>query len=55
MRPPRRIGKSVCEPGPERAKMGALAAPRWLVAAAAAIAAIIIALNLKLLWHQFVG
>jgi manganese transport protein len=39
----------------DRAKMGALAAPRWLVASAAAIAAIIIALNLKLLWHQFVG
>jgi manganese transport protein len=38
-----------------RAKMGALVAPRWLVASAAAIAAIIIALNLKLLWHQFGG
>src|SRR5215510_5981776 len=38
----------------DRAKMGALVAPRWLVASAAAIAAIIIALNLKLLWHQFV-
>ena len=39
----------------DRAKMGALVAPRWLVGSAAAIAAIIIALNLKLLWHQFVG
>src|SRR5215470_6336204 len=38
----------------DRAKMGALVAPRWLVASAAAIAASIIALNLKLLWHQFV-
>src|SRR5262245_2403669 len=38
----------------DRAKMGALVAPRLLVAAAAAVAAIIIALNLKLLWHQFV-
>lgn len=33
-----------------RAKMGALAAPRWLVALAILIAVVIIALNLKLLW-----
>ncbi|OYU40488.1 MAG: divalent metal cation transporter [Pseudorhodobacter sp. PARRP1] len=37
-----------------RAKMGALAAPRWLVALAVLIAAVIIALNLKLLW-DFIG
>ncbi|MFC3179677.1 Nramp family divalent metal transporter [Cypionkella sinensis] len=37
-----------------RAKMGALAAPRWLVALAILIAAVIIALNLKLLW-DFIG
>ncbi|MDZ4393227.1 Nramp family divalent metal transporter [Cypionkella sp.] len=36
-----------------RAKMGALAAPRWLVALAILIAAVIIALNLKLLWDFF--
>jgi manganese transport protein len=39
----------------DKAKMGVLVAPRWLVASAAAIAAVIIALNLKLLWHQFIG
>jgi manganese transport protein len=39
----------------DRAKMGALIAPRWLVAAAGAIATIIIALNVKLLWQQLVG
>ncbi|WP_054004666.1 Nramp family divalent metal transporter [Cypionkella psychrotolerans] len=33
-----------------RAKMGALAAPRWLVALAILIAVVIIALNAKLLW-----
>lgn len=37
-----------------RAKMGALAAPRWLVALAILIAVVIIALNLKLLW-DFIG
>jgi manganese transport protein len=37
-----------------RAKMGPLAAPRWLVALAILIAAVIIALNLKLLW-DFIG
>ena len=36
-----------------RAKMGALAAPRWLVALAILIAMVIIALNLKLLWDFF--
>ena len=36
-----------------RAKMGALAAPRWLVALAIVIAVVIIALNLKLLWDFF--
>jgi Mn2+/Fe2+ NRAMP family transporter len=39
----------------DKAKMGALVAPRWLVACAVAIAVIIIALNLKLLWQQFGG
>ena len=34
----------------DRKKMGAMAAPRWLVAFAIVIAAIIIALNVKLLW-----
>jgi manganese transport protein len=33
----------------DRAKMGALAAPRWLVALAVVIAAIIVLLNVKLL------
>jgi manganese transport protein len=37
-----------------RAKMGALVAPRWLTASAALIAAIIIALNVRLVWG-FVG
>ena len=36
-----------------RAKMGALAAPRWLVALAILIAVVIIALNVKLLWDFF--
>ena len=35
-----------------RAKMGALRAPPWLIAAAAVIAVSIIALNVKLLWDQ---
>ena len=34
----------------DRAKMGALVAPRWLTAFAALIAAVIIALNVKLLY-----
>ncbi|GLS87965.1 divalent metal cation transporter MntH [Cypionkella aquatica] len=38
----------------DRAKMGALAAPRWLVALAILIAVVIIALNAKLLW-DFIG
>jgi len=33
-----------------RAKMGELVAPRWLTAAAALIAAILIVLNIKLLY-----
>ena len=33
-----------------RAKLGDLAAPRWLTAVAVAIAAVIIALNVKLIW-----
>ena len=38
-----------------RAKMGALKAPTWLVTFAIAIAAILIALNIKLLWDQVAG
>ncbi len=38
-----------------RVKMGALAAPGWLTALAAVIAAIIIALNIKLLWDILIG
>jgi manganese transport protein len=38
-----------------RAKMGEMVAPRWLTAAAALIAAIIIVLNIKLLTDVFVG
>ena len=37
----------------DKTKMGALVAPGWLTALSAAIAAIIIALNLKLLWDIF--
>jgi manganese transport protein len=39
----------------DRAKMGALRAPTWLVIFASAIAASIIALNIKLLWDQVTG
>lgn len=39
----------------DRGKMGALAAPRWLVGVAWAIAAVIVALNLKLLADFFGG
>ncbi len=39
----------------DRAKMGALVAPGWLTMVAAAIAAIIIALNMKLLWDVATG
>jgi len=38
-----------------RAKMGALKAPTWLVTFAIAIAATLIALNIKLLWDQAAG
>lgn len=37
----------------DRAKMGAMAAPRWLVALAILIAVVIVALNLKLLFDFF--
>ena len=39
----------------DRAKMGALVAPGWLTVVAAVIAAIIIALNMKLLWDLATG
>jgi manganese transport protein len=39
----------------DRKKMGALVAPVWLTAISAVIAAIIIALNLKLLWDVILG
>lgn len=39
----------------DRSKMGALLAPRWLTAIAAVVAAIIIALNVKLLADQIFG
>jgi manganese transport protein len=39
----------------DRAKMGGLVAPLWLTAVAAVIAAVIIALNVKLLWDIFLG
>ncbi len=38
-----------------KAKMGAMVAPRWLSALSWAIAAVIIALNLKLLWDVLLG
>ncbi len=38
-----------------KAKMGALVAPKWLIALAVVIAASIIALNVKLLFDQIVG
>jgi manganese transport protein len=38
-----------------RAKMGAFVAPRWLTALASVIAAIIIALNAKLVWDFAAG
>jgi manganese transport protein len=38
-----------------RAKMGVLVAPRWLVAFATLIAVTIIALNAKLIWDQLLG
>jgi len=39
----------------DRAKLGALVAPSWLTVMAGVIAAIIIALNVKLLWDLFLG
>jgi len=39
----------------DRAKMGALMAPRWLTGVAAVVAALIIALNVKLLYDVAVG
>jgi manganese transport protein len=39
----------------DKTKMGALVAPLWLTAVAGVIAAIIIALNMKLLWDVAVG
>ena len=39
----------------DRAKMGQLMTPKWLIVFAASIAAILIALNLKLLWDQVLG
>src|SRR5438034_8340205 len=39
----------------DRRKMGDLVAPRWVTALAALVAAIIIALNIKLLYDQIVG
>jgi manganese transport protein len=39
----------------DRRKMGALVAPRWVTALAALVAAMIIALNAKLLYDQLVG
>jgi manganese transport protein len=38
-----------------KAKMGALVAPRWLTAIAAVVAAIIVALNVKLLYDVAIG
>jgi len=38
-----------------RAKMGPFVAPRWLTALAALTAAVIIALNAKLVWDYFGG
>ena len=37
----------------DRRKMGALLAPRWMTALAAVVAAIVIVLNVKLLWDFF--
>jgi manganese transport protein len=38
-----------------RSKMGAFTAPRWLTALAALTAAVIIALNVKLVWDFVAG
>jgi len=37
----------------DKRKMGALRAPRWMTALAAVVAAIVIVLNIKLLWDFF--
>ncbi len=39
----------------DKAKMGSLVAPGWLTAVSAIIAAVIIALNIKLLWDLLIG
>jgi manganese transport protein len=39
----------------DRRKMGAMTAPVWLIAVAGLIAAVIVALNAKLLWDQLAG
>jgi manganese transport protein len=39
----------------DKSKMGALVAPGWLTAVSALVAAIIIALNIKLLWDILIG
>jgi manganese transport protein len=39
----------------QRSKMGALTAPKWLIACAALIGALIIVLNAKLIWDQIAG
>ncbi len=39
----------------DRRKMGALVAPRWVTALAALVAALIIALNVKLIADQILG
>jgi manganese transport protein len=38
-----------------RSKLGDLVSPRWLTIVAAAVALIIIALNVKLTWDYFAG
>ena len=37
----------------DKRKMGALVAPRWMTALAVIVAAIVIVLNIKLLWDFF--
>ena len=39
----------------DRRKMGVLAAPRWMTALATLVAALIIVLNLKLVWDFATG
>ena len=38
-----------------RTKLGDLAAPRWLTASTAAIAVLLIVLNIKLVWDLIIG